>query len=163
ATDSGSRTSVMLSRVILVERFRAEPSVVSRPPDVAAMLGEADAALLIGDAALAVDPATLPFETLDLVREWVIMTGLPMVFAVGERLTEPRPSAQRLPTPRLVGKEVHHGRESRRSDTVVAAARDFHVSNRGGQLFARFYHRAGLTHVDGSVIVPMRDVFRDVL
>src|SRR5258707_13073922 len=64
ATDSGSRTSVMLSRVILAERFGAEPSVVSRPPDLAAMLGEADAALLIGDAALAVDPATLPFETL---------------------------------------------------------------------------------------------------
>jgi len=82
ATDSGSRTSVMLSRVILAERFGAEPRIVSRPPDLAAMLGEADAALLIGDAALAVDPATLPFETLDLGGEWVSMTGLPMVFAV---------------------------------------------------------------------------------
>ena len=46
------------------------------------MLGEADAALLIGDAALRVDPATLPFETLDLGGEWIAMTGLPMVFAV---------------------------------------------------------------------------------
>ncbi len=46
------------------------------------MLGEADAALLIGDAALRVDPATLPFETLDLGDEWTAMTGLPMVFAV---------------------------------------------------------------------------------
>jgi predicted solute-binding protein len=46
------------------------------------MLGKADAALLIGDAALRVDPATLPFETLDLGAEWVAMTGLPMVFAV---------------------------------------------------------------------------------
>src|SRR5437660_2049987 len=82
APDSGSRTSVMLSRVILAERFGAEPAVVSRPPDLAAMLGEADAALLIGDAALAVDPATLPFETLDLGAEWVSLTGLPMVFAV---------------------------------------------------------------------------------
>jgi predicted solute-binding protein len=46
------------------------------------MLGEADAALIIGDPALRLDPATLPFETLDLGAEWVAMTGLPMVFAV---------------------------------------------------------------------------------
>jgi chorismate dehydratase len=82
ATDSGSRTSVMLARVILAERFGATPNVVSRAPDLDAMLSESDAALLIGDAALAVDPATLPFETLDLGGEWVSMTGLPMVFAV---------------------------------------------------------------------------------
>ena len=34
------------------------------------MLGEADAALMIGDPALRLDPATLPFETLDLGGEW---------------------------------------------------------------------------------------------
>ncbi|HLW76183.1 MAG TPA: MqnA/MqnD/SBP family protein, partial [Bryobacteraceae bacterium] len=62
ATDSGSRTSVMLARVILAERFSATPRVISRVADLAAMLGEADAALLIGDAALRVDPKTLPFE-----------------------------------------------------------------------------------------------------
>ncbi len=82
ATDSGSRTSVMLARVILAERYGAEPKVFSHPPDLAAMLGRADAALLIGDAALHVDPAALPFETLDLGDEWTKMTGLPMVFAV---------------------------------------------------------------------------------
>jgi chorismate dehydratase len=82
ATDSGSRTSVMLSRVILAEKYGAEPAVFSRRANLALMLGEADAALLIGDAALHVDPATLPFETLDLGAEWVAMTGLPMVFAV---------------------------------------------------------------------------------
>jgi chorismate dehydratase len=82
ATDSGSRTSVMLSRVILAEKFGVEPKLISRPADLAPMLGEADAALLIGDAALHVNPATLPFQTLDLGGEWVSMTGLPMVFAV---------------------------------------------------------------------------------
>ena len=46
------------------------------------MLGKADAALLIGDAALRVDPATLPYQTLDLGEEWIALTGLPMVFAV---------------------------------------------------------------------------------
>lgn len=82
ATDSGSRTSVMLSRVILAEKFGVEPNVVSRRADLASMLGEADAALLIGDAALRVDPAELPFESLDLGAEWTSLTGLPMVFAV---------------------------------------------------------------------------------
>jgi chorismate dehydratase len=82
ATDSGSRTSVMLSRIVLAERFGCTPKLISRRADLATMLGEADAALLIGDPALRVDPAKLPFETLDLGGEWVSMTGLPMVFAV---------------------------------------------------------------------------------
>ena len=46
------------------------------------MLGEADAALVIGDPALHLDPATLPFETLDLGSEWNQLTGLPMIFAL---------------------------------------------------------------------------------
>jgi predicted solute-binding protein len=53
ATDSGSRTSVMLSRIILAEKYGVEPQVISHPPDLPAMLGLADAALLIGDAACA--------------------------------------------------------------------------------------------------------------
>lgn len=82
AVDAASRTSVMLARVILAEKFGVEPQLVARPADLAAMLGEADAALIIGDPALRLDPATLPFETLDLGGEWTSMTGLPMVFAV---------------------------------------------------------------------------------
>ena len=82
ATDSGSRTSAMLAQVILAERFGVRPQVFSHPAELQAMLARADAALLIGDAALQVDPATLPYETLDLGEEWVRLTGLPMVFAV---------------------------------------------------------------------------------
>lgn len=82
ATDSGSRTSVMLARILLAEKYGAEPRLISRPADLAAMLGEADAALIIGDPALHLDPETLPFETLDLGGEWNALTGLPMVFAV---------------------------------------------------------------------------------
>jgi predicted solute-binding protein len=82
ATDTGSRTSVMLSRIILAEKYGVRPTLISRRAELAPMLGEADAALLIGDPALHLDPATLPFETLDLGLEWTQMTGLPMVFAV---------------------------------------------------------------------------------
>jgi predicted solute-binding protein len=88
AVDSGSRTSVMLARVILAERYGAEPRVFAHPADLAPMLEAADAALIIGDAALHLDPANLPFECLDLGAEWVSMTGLPMVFAVWSGRTE---------------------------------------------------------------------------
>jgi len=82
AADAASRTSVMLARVILAEKYGAEPKLITRPADLAAMLGEADAALIIGDPALHIDPETLPFHSLDLGAEWTSMTGLPMVFAV---------------------------------------------------------------------------------
>jgi len=82
ATDTGSRTSVMLSRIILAEKYGVLPNLISRRAELAPMLGEADAALVIGDPALHLDPATLPFETLDLGSEWTQMTGLPMIFAL---------------------------------------------------------------------------------
>jgi predicted solute-binding protein len=82
AADAGSRTSVMLARVILAERFGATPEVFAHPADLKGMLAEADAALIIGDPALHIDPATTPYACLDLGGEWVSWTGLPMVFAV---------------------------------------------------------------------------------
>jgi chorismate dehydratase len=82
ATDSTSRTSVALSRVILARKYGVEPEVHSLQPHLSEMLETNDAALIIGDSALVLDPADLPFHALDLGAEWVQMTGLPMVFAV---------------------------------------------------------------------------------
>ncbi len=82
AVDSSSRTSVMLSRVILAKKYGVEPLLLPRSPDLVAMLDAADACLIIGDPALLLDPVNLPFHVLDLGAEWVQMTGLPMVFAV---------------------------------------------------------------------------------
>ena len=82
ATDSGSRTSVMLARMILAEQFGVEPEVVSHPPVLEQMLQNADAALVIGDAALRIEPEQLPYATLDLGQAWTSLTNLPMVFAV---------------------------------------------------------------------------------
>ena len=82
AADSSSRTSVQLARVILERRYGAAPLVTSQPPDLEKMLRSADAALIIGDPALRIDPALLPYHVYDLGAEWVEMTGLPMVFAV---------------------------------------------------------------------------------
>jgi predicted solute-binding protein len=82
ATDSGSRTSVQLARVILRHRYGAQPQLRRMAPNVAAMLAAADAALVIGDAALRVEPQELPYQVLDLGAEWWALTGLPMVFAL---------------------------------------------------------------------------------
>ena len=82
AADSSSRTSVQLARVILQQRYGAEYVAIPHTPDLEAMLQVADAALVIGDPALRLDPGLLPYEVHDLGGEWVEMTGLPMVFAV---------------------------------------------------------------------------------
>lgn len=82
ATDSSSRTSVALSRIILSRRYGVEPVLCSERPDIVQMLDRSDACLIIGDPALVLDPADIPFHVLDLGAEWFAMTGLPMVFAV---------------------------------------------------------------------------------
>jgi chorismate dehydratase len=82
AADSSSRTSVQLARVILARKYGSHPVVTSHVPDLDAMLASADAALVIGDPALRIDPATLPYRVYDLGFEWAELTGLPMVFAV---------------------------------------------------------------------------------
>lgn len=82
AVDSSSRTSVQLARVLLAQRYQAKPELVPHAPDLEAMLRIADAALIIGDPALHIEPERLPYEVHDLGGEWVEETGFPMVFAV---------------------------------------------------------------------------------
>ncbi len=82
AADSSSRTSVALARVLLSERYGCRPTITSHAPRLDEMLAECDAALIIGDPALRIDPSQLPWETLDLGEDWVAWSGLPMVFAV---------------------------------------------------------------------------------
>lgn len=81
AVDSSSRSSVALARIILAERYGCHPALTPLSPVLETMLEEHDAALIIGDPALRLDPETLPYLTLDLGAEWVEWSGLPMVFA----------------------------------------------------------------------------------
>jgi predicted solute-binding protein len=82
AADTSSRTSVQLARVILERRYGADFVSLPHAPDLDAMLRVADAALIIGDPALRLEPARLPYTVYDLGAEWMEMTGLPMVFAI---------------------------------------------------------------------------------
>jgi chorismate dehydratase len=81
AADTSSRTSVALMKVLFERRFGARPEYVPEPPDVKQMLSRHDAALLIGDPALRIDPATCGHTCYDLAAEWQGMTGCPFVFA----------------------------------------------------------------------------------
>ena len=92
AVDSGSRTSVALVSILLAELYGCRPLLTPLAPYLDEMLVDNDAALIIGDPALHLDPDALPYETLDLGAAWVQWSGLPMVFAVwagqAERLTQ---------------------------------------------------------------------------
>jgi chorismate dehydratase len=92
ALDSCSRSSAALVRLLCRKRWRIEPAFFEAPPEPAAMLAEADAALVIGDPALRVavrmDAGELPVEGVeslgvyDVAYEWRQMTGRPCVLAV---------------------------------------------------------------------------------
>jgi chorismate dehydratase len=81
ALDTSSRTSVALLRVLGARWFEIEPRLVNMPPDLGRMVGECDAALVIGDNALFADPNAMGLEKVDLGEEWIGMTGLPFVYA----------------------------------------------------------------------------------
>jgi chorismate dehydratase len=81
ALDEGSRTSAILARILLANRFGVRPSV--RPFRIGSRIEamDADAILIIGDRALG-PPRGRFDEVWDLGEEWVSWTGLPFVFAV---------------------------------------------------------------------------------
>ncbi len=81
AADSSSRTSVELARVILRERYGVQPNIRREQPVLEKMLASSDAALVIGDPALAIAPEAVDYDWLDLGAEWFGLTQLPFVFA----------------------------------------------------------------------------------
>lgn len=85
ALGSTSRTSVRLAELLLAEQYKVEPDYYTCPPDLSLMMQEAQAAVLIGDAALRAslyDAPRLGLEVHDLGLMWKEWTGLPFVFAV---------------------------------------------------------------------------------
>lgn len=85
ALGSTSRTSVRLAQLLLSEQYGIEPDYYTCPPDLGLMMQEAQAAVLIGDAALRAslhDAPQLGLHVHDLGQMWKEWTGLPFVFAV---------------------------------------------------------------------------------
>jgi chorismate dehydratase len=97
AVDTGSRTSAVLARIVFDQFFHTRPDFRPAAPDLAAMLAQNDAALLIGDTALKfmeenerpdaekqkalLKKGPEPLEVFDLAERWKFLTGLPFVFA----------------------------------------------------------------------------------
>jgi predicted solute-binding protein len=104
AMDSSSKTSVALATVMVRRSFGVAPETVSMAPDLQVMLARADAALIIGDIALFLNPqsaidnqsavpqSAIPnqsairtphsaIQKIDLGELWTSSTGLPFVYA----------------------------------------------------------------------------------
>jgi chorismate dehydratase len=83
ALGSTSRTSVQLARMWLTQVHGVAPEYFVCPPDLTSMMLEADAAVLIGDAALRAtyEAPRRGLTVHDLGKVWKDWTGLPMVFA----------------------------------------------------------------------------------
>jgi chorismate dehydratase len=81
AADTSSRTSNVLLRILCAVRFGIAPEFRPMPPDPDAMLAACDAALIIGDPALYLDPIAKGVAKIDLGEHWADMTGLPFVWA----------------------------------------------------------------------------------
>jgi chorismate dehydratase len=106
ALDQSSRSTQALTRILCAEHWKIRPELFETPPDVRAMLEQADAAMLIGDPALRISIAvegdgrsgqdgqmicqagTLGITgdeilyVYDLVGEWKRFAGLPAVLAI---------------------------------------------------------------------------------
>jgi chorismate dehydratase len=106
ALDSSSRSTQALTRILAARHWKIDPEFFETEPDLSAMLGGADAAMLIGDpalrismaierqstvgpqgraicqaAALGITSAEI-FHVYDVVGEWRKFSGLPAVMAV---------------------------------------------------------------------------------
>jgi len=81
AMDTSSRTSVALTLILAAREWGLRPSVVDMRPELEAMLGAADAALIIGDNALFLDHRAADVQKIDLGELWTTSTGLPFVYA----------------------------------------------------------------------------------
>jgi chorismate dehydratase len=84
ALGSTSRTSVVLAQHYLEDSIGVRPSYFTCPPDLTAMMLDATAGVLIGDAALRAtyDAPRRGLTVHDLGSVWRELSGLPMVFAV---------------------------------------------------------------------------------
>jgi chorismate dehydratase len=106
ALDGSSRSTQTLTRILCAEKWKIAPQLFETPPNLNAMLSQADAALLIGDPALRIavgmEKESWPgaegqtvcqagmlgiisselLYVYDVVGEWRSLTGLPAVLAV---------------------------------------------------------------------------------
>ncbi len=155
ALDTSSRTSAVLAEIVFARRFGARPAFAPRAPDLGAMLADADAALLIGDPALFVDPAAHGAHKIDLGLEWTFMTGLPFVWAFWAG----RPDAA---GPHVVAALQEAAREGARNSEAVADA--FFAGDAARRAVGRRYLRENLRYeLTGRLEEGLRRYYAEAL
>ncbi len=118
AADTSSRTSVVLTQVLCEKLWGGAREMRPMPPDVESMLDACDAALLIGDSALRLNPAK--YKCYDLAAEWRKLTGLPFVFAVWALRMAALAETARDPDPATVlSRSRDHGTEPQNIATIA--------------------------------------------
>jgi len=107
ALDPDSRTSNILSQVLLAEVWKRRPEVVDGSRQLDDSLQRADATVRIGDKAL-FEPCPDGARVEDLGQVWTRETGLPFVFAVwvARAGATDRPLYQLLHASRRAGKQA---------------------------------------------------------
>ncbi|MBI3894970.1 MAG: menaquinone biosynthesis protein [Acidobacteria bacterium] len=159
ALDTSSRTSACLAQILLQRHYQIAPRLEPEAPNLKTMLSRCDAALMIGDPALASDFPGL--KVYDLAEEWRAMTGLPFVFAVwGVRKDAASPTLVKH-FQQAAGYALEHMEEIARSEAkrtglpcslireYLTKNIDFSLSEKnleGLQLFYRLAQESGLTN-----------------
>lgn len=163
--DEGSRTSAVLSRVLLKQRYGLEPELRRLPIGAALEDSTADATMLVGDRGMR--PPEGEFEFVwDLGEQWYQWTGLPFVFAMWIA----RPHVDLQKADRLLVAARDRGVACFGEIARAAAPRigispqeclsylrdnlDFHLGEpqrRGLQLFIELAGRQGLAPVGGEL------------
>jgi chorismate dehydratase len=118
ALDSSSRTSATYTRILFARFWQIEPAFVEHAPDLDGMLLGADAALLIGDAALFAleDREARERRTgqkllyLDLAHEWHKLTGTVWVSAFWA--IRPEAVAASQISPAQIVEDFRHSRDA---------------------------------------------------
>ena len=82
ALPTTSATSVNLLKIILGKFYQGNPQYFYEKPDLQHMMGQADAALLIGDDAIKAKWTNQEYRVTDLAAEWKKWTNKGMTFAV---------------------------------------------------------------------------------
>lgn len=154
ALDTSSRSSVALTRILATHHWKIAPRYVAAEPDLAQMLAESDAALLIGDPALEVDAAAQGLHKYDLAEAWKAMTGLPFVFAIwagrdgaidaGQVAALQQARVEGLAAAELIAADAV-GPDPRRQQAAVSYLRDtlnYRFGARERQGLARFHRLA---------------------
>ena len=115
---SSSRTSVVLAQILCEKLWGGARELQLMAPDINAMLASCDAALLIGDSALRLDPAKC--RSYDLAAEWRKFTGQSFVFAVWALRIASLAETSRDPDPATVlSRSRDHGTEPQNIATIA--------------------------------------------